>query len=180
MRVVHEAGAAAHASSRADIPLRVFSNDNLDDSTNAVPFYDLAGAAEMLSASHVAETPPEWVELPDAFRAGANLFVARVVGESMNRRIPNGALCLFRGNPSAPGQNRVVLVQHEGIGDPELGGRFTLKVYGSEMMAAREGGRSKRIILSPDSTESRFKPVVLDESNEDAVRVLAELVAVIC
>ena len=60
------------------------------------------------------------------------MFVAQVVGESMNRRIPNGAWCLFRAAPTGTREGKVVVVQHRGIADPETGGRFTIKVYISE------------------------------------------------
>jgi hypothetical protein len=47
------------------------------------------------------------------------MFVARVVGESMNRRIPNGAWCLFRVAGAGTRQGKVVLAQHREIEDAE-------------------------------------------------------------
>jgi len=44
----------------------------------------------------------DYVEVPEWVDPKPELFVAQVVGESMNRRIPNGAWCLFRANPSNP------------------------------------------------------------------------------
>jgi phage repressor protein C with HTH and peptisase S24 domain len=61
----------------------------------------------------------EWVELPDAFRPQRGMFVAQVVGESMNRRIPNGSWCLFRLHPKGTRQGKVVLVQHREIQDAD-------------------------------------------------------------
>ncbi len=98
----------------------------------------------------------------------------------MNRRVPDGSYCLFKANPTGVIQNKIVLVQHSEISDPELGGRFTLKVYGSEMVAARDGDRAKRIILSPDSTDPSFKPIIIDGTDTGDYQILAELVAVIC
>ena len=46
----------------------------------------------------------------------------------MNRRIPNGAWCLWRANPTGTRQGKVVLAQHGDINDPELGGPFALFV----------------------------------------------------
>ena len=57
--------------------------------------------------------------LPDWVRPQPGLFVAQVVGESMNRRIPNGAWRLFRANPAGSRQGKVVVVQHRSIADPE-------------------------------------------------------------
>ena len=83
----------------------------------------------------VPENPEDitWVELPDVFRPIKDLFISQVVGESMNRRIPNGAWCLFRQFPSGTRQGRVVIVQHRDIHDPETGGQYTVKVYESEI-----------------------------------------------
>ncbi|WP_260425288.1 S24 family peptidase [Halomonas sp. YLB-10] len=53
-----------------------------------------------------------WVELADFMSASPDLFVSRVVGESMNRRIPNGAWRLFHANPGGTRQGKVVVVQH--------------------------------------------------------------------
>ena len=174
-----ETTAAIETSHNDDLPLRVLSEVDRSVSENAVPLYDLAIAAGIFGADQVAESS-EWVELSDDFRANPDLFVARVVGDSMNRRVPNGSYCLFKANPSGAIQNKIVLVQHDDISDPELGGRFTLKVYGSEMVSTRSGTRSERIILSPDSTDPSFKPIIIDGTNTGDYQILAELVAVIC
>ena len=55
----------------------------------------------MRSASDQWAAPADWVELPEPFVAKEGFFVTRVVGESMNRRIPNGAWCLFKSRPAA-------------------------------------------------------------------------------
>ena len=174
-----ETSADVATKSSDEIPLRLLDFEEASSSENAAPLYDLAAAAGVFGADKVAESP-EWVELPNGFQSSPDLFVARVVGDSMNRRVPNGSLCLFKANPSETNQNKIVLVQHADIADPELGGRFTLKVYGSEMISSRDGGRSKRIVLSPDSTDPSFKPIVLDGASEAGCQILAELVAVIC
>lgn len=41
-----------------------------------------------------------WIELDGAMKPVAGLFVAQVVGESMNRHTPHGAWCLWRLNPA--------------------------------------------------------------------------------
>lgn len=120
---------------------------------------------------------PEWIELPEPFSGSPDYFVARVDGESMNRRVPNGSWCLFRSMPRGSRNGRVILVQHTSIMDIEHGGRFTLKVYGSEVVRDREGEQRKRVILSPDSTDPRFVPLVLECVDDDSLHLLAEHVA---
>ena len=50
----------------------------------------------------------------------------------MNCRIPNGAWCVWRLDPTGTLQGKVVLAQGRGIEDPEHGGQYTVKLYESE------------------------------------------------
>jgi len=52
----------------------------------------------------------KWAESPDPFVAKKGVFLAKVVGESMNKRIPNGSWCVFKASPEGSRQGRVVLV----------------------------------------------------------------------
>ncbi|HVL52374.1 MAG TPA: hypothetical protein VM754_12835, partial [Actinomycetota bacterium] len=52
--------------------------------------------------------------------AGSGLFVARVEGESMNRRIPHGAHCVFRHPVPGSRNGKVVLVEYRDIIDPDV------------------------------------------------------------
>jgi hypothetical protein len=106
--------------------------------------------------------------------------VAQVFGESMNRRIPNGAWCLWRANPAGTRQGMVVLAQHRDIHDHELEGRFTVKVYESEKVAAEDGGWRHAVVrLKPDSDDPTFEPIVLEGLEEGELRIIAELVEVL-
>jgi phage repressor protein C with HTH and peptisase S24 domain len=126
------------------------------------------------------ESLTHWVALPDWVRQQPGLFVAQVVGESMNRRIPNGAWCLFRANPTGTREGKVVVVQHRSIADPETGGRYTIKVYSSEKVTADDGGWvHQRITLRPDSEQPGFEPLVLILGEEDDVSVVAEMLMVL-
>ena len=91
----------------------------------------------MTSAQEQSVEEHDWVELPDSFRPQPGHFVTRVVGESMNRRIPNGSWCLFKANPGGTRQGKVVIVEHRDIQDPETGTSCTVKVYSSEKIRYR-------------------------------------------
>ena len=110
--------------------------DEVSPADNAVPFVEMAAAAGGFAESPVRQGSPieadVWVVLPEAFNARADYFVMRVVGESMNQRIPNGSLCLFRANPSGTRTGKIVLVQHRDIQDPDIGTGLTVKRYYSE------------------------------------------------
>jgi hypothetical protein len=116
----------------------------------------------------------------DGVRPALGLFVALVVGESMNRRIPNGAYCVFRAPVEGSRNGRVLLVQHRDVEDPETGGSYTVKVYErlGEVLT-EEGERRASILLKPDSDDPRFGPIVLTPADEIEVRVIAELARVL-
>lgn len=106
------------------VPLRRVSMEERAAGMACVPLIDLRFAAGAFSEVQAPEDHAQhWVALPDWVRPQSGLFVAQVVGDSMNRRIPNGAWCLFRANPGGTREGKVVVVQHRSITDPETGGR---------------------------------------------------------
>ena len=164
------------------IVLRLVADDELQPFVNAVPVLELKVAAGDFSIDQVVAAPGdfEWVALDGKTSPGAGLFIAQVVGESMNRRIPNGAWCLWRANPTGTRQGKVVLAQHGDINDPELGGRYTVKVYESEKVATDDGGwRHSVIRLKPDSDDPSFEPIVFENLEEGELAIVAELVEVL-
>jgi len=173
------------------LTLKVLNAKDVKPYENSVPIYDLAIAAGQFSEyQSVNEVPKEgdigaieqynWIELPDAFRPQAGLFVARVVGESMNRRIPNGSWCLFKLAPGGTRQGKVVLVQHRGIDDIDTGGHYTVKVYESEKASHDDGDwQHTKITLKPDTTAAGYKPIVLKGDDAGELKVIAEMVAVL-
>lgn len=151
------------------MPLRRVSSEERAAGMPAVPVIDLRLAAGAFSAPQALEEgATDWVVLPDWVRPQPGLFVAQVLGESMNRRIPNGAWCLFRANPTGTREGKVVAVQHRSIDDPETGGQYTIKVYSSEKVQAEDGGwRHRRITLRPDSDRPGFEPIVIEVGDGD-------------
>lgn len=163
------------------VPFPVLTRQQAVASSRAVPWVPLEVAAGTFSATQfVPEDIGSWVELPEGFSVLPGMFVAQVVGESMNRRIPDGAWCLFRSQLGGTRQGRIVLVQHRNVTDPETGGSYTVKQYQSEKRGDEvDGWRHERIILSPLSNDPAFQPIVLEPSEEGVVSVIAEWVAVV-
>jgi SOS-response transcriptional repressor LexA len=95
----------------------------------------------------------------------------------MAPRISSGAWCLFRSPVEGTRQGKVVLVEHHDIDDPETGGRYTVKRYRSHKTTDPEGWRHVEVRLEP--ANPAFRPIVLRETDEGAVRVVAELVEVL-
>ena len=173
------------------LPFRRLLPEEIKPFENCVPLYDLKAAAGRFSdEQQVAEwlngrggediADIDWVELRDAFRHRRGLFVVQVVGESMNRRIPNGAWCLFKLNPEGTRQGKVVLAQHRDITDIDSGGQhYTVKVYSSTKEERPDGSwRHTSIVLKPDTTMQGYEPFIFTREKAKDVKVIAELVAV--
>jgi phage repressor protein C with HTH and peptisase S24 domain len=120
-----------------------------------VPMYTLRAAAGNLGEEMQVE-PEEWVPAPGGMRLDQGLFVAHVVGRSMEPRIPDGSLNLFRLNPVGSRQGRILLIERFGIADASA--RYTVKRYTSrKRVNEREGTwEHEQIRLEPLNPE--FEP----------------------
>jgi len=119
----------------------------------------------------------EWVEVGGRRRLRAGMFVAQVVGKSMEPEIPDGAYCLFRAPVEGSRQGKTVLVELRDAVDPETGERYTVKRYESEKAEADGAWRHTKITLRPANPE--FQPTELEVEDEERLRVVAELVEVL-
>lgn len=146
-----------------------------------VPLIPLEAAAGGFGdPQHIGEhDDTEWVAVDSRHRLRRGMFVARVVGKSMEPAIPDGSWCLFRTPVEGTRQGKTVLVQLRGDPDPDTGERYTVKRYTSEKAEAdADGGwRHARITLKP--TNADFRPIVLSADDDDAFRVIAEFLEVV-
>jgi uncharacterized protein len=170
--------APVQAPSYVGLPLRILDRTEAVPYVNCVPVLDLRIAAGSFTEPRAIDEC-EWVALPDSFVPRLGHFVAQVVGESMNRRIPNGSWCLFRGDPGGSRNGKIVIVQHRRIQDPDLGG-LTIKRYESVRAEHDDGSwRHTKVVLRPDSTTEGFREIVLGPDESAELTVLGELVAVL-
>ena len=89
-------------------------------------------------------------KLPPDLRLTDDMFVAHVVGRSMEPRIPAGSLCVFRRNVTGSRQGRLVLVENYG----ETGeNRYTIKRYKSVKRQSGEEWEHETIRLEPLNPE---------------------------
>ncbi len=117
-------------------------------------------------------------EVKISHRMRQGMFVAQVVGRSMEPRIPDGAWCLFQSPVEGSRQGRIILVEHRDIDDPETGGSYTVKRYKSKKEGDGTGTwRHTEIRLDPENPE--FAPIVLRDVRDDELHVVAELVEVL-
>lgn len=145
---------------------------------NAVPVIDLKIAAgDFSDAQSLEEDAVEWVALPDHIRIRPGMFIAQIVGESMNRRIRNGTWALFSADPGGTRQGKIVLAERSELGDAEDAGRYTLKIYDARKTETATGIEYQSVVLRPDSTDPRYTPIELDLEDPDRARIIAIFVA---
>jgi type III restriction enzyme len=143
-----------------------------------VPLLTLKVAAGAFSGpQHVDDDNWEWVSIDTKQRLRPGMFVAQVVGRSMEPVIPDGAWCLFAAPVTGSRQGKVVLVQLRAATDPETGERYIVKRYESEKTEGADSWRHARITLKPVNPDCR--PIVLTGADEGRIQVIAEIVEVV-
>ncbi len=143
-----------------------------------VPLVPLKAAAGAFSDSqHLDDDGFAWVAVDTTRRLRRGMFVAQVVGRSMEPRIPDGAYCLFAAPVAGTRQGKTVLVQMRDGTDPESGQRYTVKRYQSEKASDGDAWRHTRITLKPVNRD--FAPIVLTGADEGQLQVVAEVVDVL-
>ena len=165
------------------LPLRVIRGPSpAQKFKSCVPLTSLRAAAgywseEQTSLDGLESIANEWVEYDTSTRFEPGMFIARVVGDSMEPLIPANSYCLFREARAGSRQGKRVLVWHAGVTDADTGGQYTVKVYDSEKQVTEDGWQHTRITLRP--LNPAYEPIELTPSEEGEVRVLAEFVEVV-
>lgn len=150
----------------------------LEPYVNSVPLFDLQAAAGNFSEIHLAEHK-NWVAVPEGTKINQGMFACRVIGESMNRVIPNNALCLFRMDEGGTRNGKTVLVECIDSVDAESGSRYTVKVYESHKYEDESGWRHTRIQLKPNSYDKSFHTLELEDDESLQYRVVGEFIRVL-
>jgi len=146
-----------------------------------LPLYSLRAAATKFGEGmEVSASDDEWIRvahLLPRLRLTDNMFVAHVVGRSMEPLIPDGSLCVFR--YLAPGSRVGKRVLVEKLGETDFSARYTVKRYTRVGPAVGAGGlREGRIRLEPINPE--FEAFDLEGSEfESNYRVIAEFIEVL-
>lgn len=167
----------AKAATAKVIPFRPRTVEPKPDEryVTCVPLVPLKAAAGAFGDPQYMEDDGfEWVAVESRHRLRPGMFVAQVVGKSMEPAILDGALCLFRAPVEGTRQGKTVLVQLREATDPETGQRYTVKRYDSEKAAKGDSWRHQRITLKPLNPD--FEPIVLEGKDKGELQVIAEFV----
>jgi len=130
-----------------------------------LPLYTLRAAAGKFGGDEEVEEE-EWVRAPEGLRLKEGMFVVHVVGHSMEPRIPDGSLNIFRAPVVGSRQGKIVLVELIGVHE-----RFTVKRYTSQKSETGEDEwHHERVRLEPlnpayeafDLTPDQIKYVIAE------------------
>jgi phage repressor protein C with HTH and peptisase S24 domain len=139
-----------------------------------VPLYSCRAAAGSFSDTQQvsqADGDEGWIEVAPGTKLREGLFAAEVTGRSMEPRIPDGSLCLFRAPVVGSRHGRLVLV--ENLSESEEGGeRYTIKRY------HRPPG-AHAVVMQPLNPEFPAWEIDEEEAETGRIRVVAEFVDIL-
>lgn len=138
-----------------------------------LPRYSLTVAAGPFLTNAEDIDADEWIEMPPDLRLDESMFIARIQGHSMEPRIPDGSLCVFRRNVVGSRQGKLVLVRDSELADEQ---RFTVKRYQSEKQMTEDGFVQTRIRL--ESLNPAYPSWDLDQDSEK-YQIVAEFIRVL-
>jgi DUF2075 family protein/SOS-response transcriptional repressor LexA len=149
---------------RKPMPFRILPDEEVKPYINSIPLVDILAAAGNFSdlQSHSELT---WIEPPFNVATKKGYFVCKVIGESMNKRIPNGSYCLFKKDEGGTRDGAIVLVESTSIRDSEFGAGYTVKEYHSKKKYYDGTWRHESITLKPLSTIEDYEDIVLSEDD---------------
>lgn len=138
---------------------------------NAIPLYDLKVAAgEFGEIQNVEDV--DWISLPDNIRPNEDLFACQVIGNSMNKIIPNGAICLFKKYTGGSRNGQIVLAESTDIHDEDFGSCYTIKEYESKKTQDEYGWKHQTILLKPRSYDDSYQQIVLKDEELKNFKVI--------
>ena len=149
----------------------LFKTENIKPFENSIPLYSLKVAAGAFGELQQVEDV-EWLNIPEKIKPSKDLFACQVIGESMNKVIPNGALCLFRKHSGGSRNGQIVLVENTDMHDSDFGSCYTVKEYESKKYEDLDGGKHQSIILKPLSTDRSYENIVLEDEDMSTFKVI--------
>jgi len=149
----------------------LFKTENIKPFENSIPLYSLKLAAGAFGEFQQVEDV-EWLNIPEKIKPSKDMFACQVIGESMNKVIPNGALCLFRKYSGGSRNGQIVLVENTNMHDSDFGSCYTVKEYESKKYEDEDGWKHQSIILKPLSTDSSYENIVLEDEDMSTFKVI--------
>ena len=158
------------------IPLQKTLNFE-EELRNPIPLYDFYAAAGSFSEIQ-SEKDYTLIEGPEN-SSNSDYFACRIIGESMNRVIPNGSICLFKPYKGGSRNGKILLIQNRDLQDPDFNSAFTIKTYSSEKIVTDENWEHTSIVLRPNSFDSSYQNIIITEQNAPEMRVVGEFIKIL-
>lgn len=159
---------------------KLVSIDNIIENVvlNTIPLYNFYAAAGTFSEIQ-SEKDFTLIESPKDITPSNDYFACKIVGESMNRVIPNGSICLFKHYSGGSRNGKIVLVENFDIQDKDFNSAFTIKTYSSEKIISEDGWGHTSIVLRPNSFDNSYNSIVINEEQGSNMRVIGEFISII-
>lgn len=138
------------------------------------PIYSLRAAAGKFGEDLEVE-PEGFAPVPEGMRPESDLFVAHIIGRSMEPAIPDGCLCVFRPYRGGSREGRWMLVWNRGASAG--GGEFTIKRYTSTK-THREDGSWEHTGIRLEPLNPEYDDLVLNP-DPDRYATVAEFLRVL-
>jgi phage repressor protein C with HTH and peptisase S24 domain len=142
-----------------------------------LPVYSLAAAAGKFGENMDVQEEG-WLKVDITRKLNNKMFIAKVVGHSMEPLISDNSYCIFSSDVVGSRQGKIVLVQHHSIHDLETGGSYTVKKYTSKKKYKTDGTwEHEEIVLEP--INKAYEPILISPEQATDFKVIAEFVDVI-
>ena len=138
---------------------------------NAIPYYNLEIAAGSFSELQQSEVV-QYIEVNERYKGRTQYFACKVIGESMNKVIPSGSICLFEKYQGGSRNGLICLVELRNFVDKDFGANYTIKEYSSRKNFSDEGWQHQEIVLLPKSTDNSYEPIILRDEETTDLRVI--------
>jgi superfamily II DNA or RNA helicase/phage repressor protein C with HTH and peptisase S24 domain len=146
--------------------------------TFTIPLYDFYAAAGNFSDLQSQKTYSQ-TAVPEKYSLDEDYFACKVVGESMNKRIPNGAICIFKKNVQGSRSGKILLIENYDRQDPDFNSAFTVKTYASKKIVTEDDYEHIEILLKPNSFDSSYTDIIINEDNAREMHVVGEFICVL-
>ncbi|MEO0036989.1 MAG: hypothetical protein RIQ59_200 [Bacteroidota bacterium] len=148
-----------------------------ESNPKTIPYYDLNIAAGSFSDLQSVEVV-KYIELESIIPNQEHYFACKIIGESMNKIIPNGSICLFEKYTQGSRNGLITLVEMTDFSDVDFGSSYTIKEYSSKKTISDDNWQHTEISLLPKSTLP-YESIILRDEETNRLRVIGIFIKVL-
>ncbi|MFV0173955.1 DUF3427 domain-containing protein [Empedobacter falsenii] len=160
------------------INVKETTEKEITEEKRRIPLYNFYAAAGSFSELQ-SDNDFSLINAPEYIKNTDEYFACKIIGDSMNRVIPNGSLALFKFYSGGSRNGKIVLVENRDLQDTDFNSAFTIKTYLSEKVVSEEGWQHTLIKLLPNSYDDSYRPIIITEENGQEMKIIGEFVSVL-